>query len=117
MAKIQEFITKQIGRNKYTFVVEGKTFHEVVMESKNLSFDDVYKCGVCGNDNLEISAHSTEDGFDYVYVRCKHCRATLNFGQQKKNKDIYYLKTVDITSGPDKGKKAYDWKAYVPEQK
>ena len=118
MGKIIMYEEKQVGRNKKRFAVEGKTLFEVVMEAKKLSFDDITKCGLCGHDDLELSAHSTpEDGFEYVYIRCKKCRATLNFGQQKKNKEIYYLRTTEITEGQYKGQKAYDWKAYVPEQK
>ncbi len=117
MGKIIQYVEKQIGKTKQRFSVEGKNLHEVVIESKKLSFDDVMNCGLCGSDNLELSAHKTDDGFEYTYVKCKKCRATLNFGQQKKNSEIFYLRTVEIPEGQYKGQKAYDWKAYVPEQK
>jgi len=114
MAKNIQYVEKQIGRTKQRFSVEGKNLHEVVMESKKLSFDDVFKCGICGSDDLELSAHATDDGFNYTYVRCKKCRATLNFGQQKKNNEIFYLRTIEIQGGQYDGQKAYDWKPYVP---
>ena len=114
MAKLTYFVKKRIGKDIHQFMVEGKDLHEVVMESKKLSFGDVEKCGLCGSDDLELSAHVTEgDGFDYTYIRCRTCRATLNFGQQKKKDDVYYLRTVDITQGQFKGQKAWDWKPYV----
>jgi hypothetical protein len=115
MGKITYYLKKKIGKEIHTFMVEGKNLHEVVMESKKLSFNDIDKCGICSSEDLELSAHVTEgDGFDYTYIRCKNCRATLNFGQQKKNDDIYYLRTTEITSGQFAGKKAYDWKPFVP---
>ncbi len=117
MGKIIQYLEKQVGRTKVRFAVEGKNLHEVVMESKKLSFNDVASCGICNGDNLELSAHTTEDGFEYVYIKCRSCRATLNFGKQKKNDEIYYLRTRDIVGGPYAGQKAYDWQAYNPEQK
>lgn len=114
MAKLTYFVKKKIGKETHQFMVEGKDLHEVVMESKKLSFNDVFRCGLCDSPNLELSAHVTEgDGFEYTYIKCTSCKATLNFGQQKKKDDIYYLRTTDITQGPYKGQKAYDWKPYV----
>ena len=117
MGKIIMYLDKKIGDHIQRFAVEGETLYDVVMESKKMSFDDVHQCGVCGAVNLELSAHHTGDGYDYVYVKCKKCRATLNFGQQKKNKEVFYLKTIDITEGQYKGGKSYDWKPFIPEQK
>lgn len=117
MAKIIEYIDKRIGKRVQRFAVEGENFYDVVMESKKLSFDDIPNCGICGHDDLELSSHITDDGFKYVYIRCKKCRATLNFGQQKKNSEIFYLRTTEITEGPYKGAKSYDWKPFVPEHK
>jgi MinD superfamily P-loop ATPase len=115
MGKITYYLRKKIGNEVHTFTVEGKNLHEVIMESKKLSFSDIDKCGICGSKDLELSAHVTEsDGFDYTYIRCKNCRATLNFGQQKKNDDIYYLRTKEITNGQFVGQKTYDWKPFVP---
>jgi hypothetical protein len=111
MGKITYYLKKEIGKYVHTFVVEGKNLHEIVMEAKKLSFGDIKKCGICGSDDLELSAHVTaDDGYEYTYVKCRTCKATLNFGQQKKNDDIYYLRTTEITSGPHQGQKAYDWK-------
>ncbi len=111
MGKITYYVNKKIGKNIHTFAVEGKNFHDVVLESRKLSFGDVLSCGNCGSDDLELSAHVTDDdGFEYTYVRCRSCRYTLNFGQQKKS-DVYYLKTKEITTGQYQGQKAYDWKA------
>jgi hypothetical protein len=65
-------------------------------------------------DNLELSAHDTDDeGYDYTYIRCRDCKATLNFGKQKKNPDIYYLRTIEVQNGNYKNQ-VYDWKPFIP---
>jgi late competence protein required for DNA uptake (superfamily II DNA/RNA helicase) len=118
MAKITYYVKKKIGKEVHSFSVEGENFHDVVLEARKLSFNDIHRCDICGHEDLELSAHVTEKkGFEYVYIRCKKCRATLNFGQQKKDDSIFYLKTKEITDGQYAGQKAYDWKPYVPEQK
>ena len=114
---ITYYVNKQVGGKIHTFTVTGKNLFECVMAAKKFSFDDVHTCGLCAGNNLELSAHATDDGYNYVYVRCKTCKATLNFGQQKKDNEIFYLKTIEIADGQYKGGKAYDWKAYVPEKK
>jgi RNase P subunit RPR2 len=114
MGKLTFNVKKIIGKNTYSFLVEGKNLHEVVMESKKLSFGDVHNCGLCNSNNLELSAHKTpDDGYEYVYIRCNNCKATLNFGQQKKNDDIYYLRTVDNVDQNGQKVKYLDWKPYV----
>jgi DNA-directed RNA polymerase subunit RPC12/RpoP len=113
MAKIQQFIKKRIGSTVHTFVVEGENLHEVVMTSQKLSFYDVPVCGVCGSDMLHLSAHVTkEEGHEYTTIRCNGCGSSLNFGQQKKDKDVYYLRTrdeVDVNGQPT-GRKELDWR-------
>ena len=96
-------ITKQIGRNKYIFQVDGQNLFEVVMQAQKLSFGDVPKCGICGGDNLELEAHVAQ-GFEYTSVKCKDCRASLTFGQKKDDKNTYYLRRNED--------KKLDWKAY-----
>ena len=54
---MQLSIKKKIGKNTYTFLVEGKTLYDVLMESNKLSFEDVEKCGLCGSDNIVLGAH------------------------------------------------------------
>ena len=53
---MEMFIKKEIGKNTYTFVVEGKNLHEMVMESQKLSFGNVKTCGCCGKNNLILNA-------------------------------------------------------------
>lgn len=114
MSKMTYYIKKKIGREYHSFSVEGATLHEAVMASRKLSFFDVHKCGLCDSDDLELSAHVTpNEGHEYTYVRCKKCKATLNFGQQKKDSDVFYLRTTTIESGPYAGQKTLDWKAFV----
>jgi len=108
MGKIEMIIKKKFGKNSYTFVVSGPSFHETVLESSKLSFGDLDSCGVCQNDDLHLQAHTTkEDGYEYAYVRCRKCRATLNFGKQKKDTDVVYFTTKEENS-----KKVLDWKKF-----
>lgn len=103
-------ITKKIGKREYKFTVEGSNLHEVVMESKNLSFPDIDKCGNCGSDNLFLDAHVAQNKFKYTTVKCSKCKATLNFGQQQENPEVYYLRTTEKN-----GNKVYDWKTFEQE--
>jgi late competence protein required for DNA uptake (superfamily II DNA/RNA helicase) len=107
MAKLTYFIKKKIGKEIHSFSVEGDNFHELIMASKNLSFYGVDSCGKCGSDDLALGAHiAGPKKHKYVTIKCKKCKAFLNFGQQQENPEIYYLRTVE---GPDK-KKVLDWK-------
>ena len=96
-------ITKQIGKTKYTFQVEGSNLYEVVTESQKLSFGDVPKCGICGSDNLELEAH-TAQGYKYTSIKCRDCRASLTFGNRKEDPNTYFLRRNED--------KKLDWKAY-----
>ena len=104
---MQLFVHKNIGKNKYTFTVEGKNLFECLMESQKLSFYDVHKCGLCNSDELRLSAYTAgkKDEFDYTVVKCDSCKATLTFGAKKEDKDIVFLRKNDA------GK--FDWKPYV----
>jgi hypothetical protein len=107
MGKIEMIIKKKFGKNSSTFVVGGDTFHDAVLEASKLSFGDVEKCGICASDDLFLGAHETKgEGFLFAYVRCSKCRATLNFGQQKKA-DVVYLRTKE-------DKKTLDWMKFEP---
>lgn len=108
--EIGQFIIKQIGRRKYTFTVNGKNFHEVLMNGQNLSFDDIEKCGLCQSDNLILQARITpEDNYEYAEVKCKQCKGALVFGKMKKSPDTYFLRRNDD------GK--FDWKEFIPSDK
>ena len=86
-------ITKTIGKNKYPFTFEGEDLFECVLQSENLSFYDVYKCGNCESDNLRLHAYEAgEKGFKYVTIVCNECRSTATFGKQTKNPNIFYLR-------------------------
>src|ERR1039457_72609 len=103
---MQMFIKKIVGKNVYSFVVDGKNLHELVMESQKLSFEDIKKCGCCGSDSLILNARVAE-GFSYTEIRCQKCRASLVFGVPKKEKDTVYLRKNED--------KTYQWKAYTAE--
>ena len=102
---MEMFINKQIGKNKYTFVAEGENLFEMVMESKKLSFYDVSSCGLCGSDNLFLSAHfaGKKNEYEYTTINCGKCGATLTFGQTKADKNVFFLRKND--------KKEFDWKS------
>ena len=95
MGKISYFVKKKIGQETHQFSVEGENLFDVVMTSRNLSFGNVDKCGCCQSDDLTLSAHIAQKKFKYVTVKCKKCKATLNFGQQTENPEVFYLSTRD----------------------
>lgn len=105
MAKITYFIKKKIGKEVHSFSVEGTNLHDVVMTSKNLSFNDVSACGKCGNEDLELGAHVAKNKFKYVTIKCKKCKAYVNFGQQQENPEVFYLRMKEVDN-----KKVLDWK-------
>lgn len=112
MGKITHFIKKKIGKEVHSFSVEGDNFHDVVMTSKHLSFNDVDKCGLCGHDDLTLGAHIAKNKFKYVTIKCKKCKGYLNFGQQQENPEVFYLRTREENS-----KKVLDWKdANTPQE-
>ena len=98
-------IKKKIGNTVYPFTVEGKNLHEVVMEAKKLSFYDIHKCGLCGSENLILSAHVAQGKYKYTEIKCLDCKGQLTFGQTQEDPDIFYLRK-------DKQTKKYDWKKY-----
>jgi len=99
-------IEKKVGKRTYEFTVEGENLHEAVMESKKLSFYDVNSCGCCGSHDLILDAHIAKNKFKYTTVKCNNCRASVNFGQQQEDKDIFYLKMRDKVGGTGK---EVDW--------
>lgn len=112
MGKISYFVKKKIGKDTHQFQVEGENLFDVVMTSKNLSFYDVDKCGCCQSDDLMLGAHVAKNKFKYVTIKCKKCKASVNFGQQQENPEVFYITTRD-----EGGKKVLDWKPFVPESK
>ena len=100
-------IEKKMGKRIYEFTVEGTNLHEAIIESKKLSFYDVDKCGLCSSDDLILDAHVAQEKFNYTTVKCNSCKASLNFGQQLKNDDVFYLKTRERSDGNGK---EFDWK-------
>lgn len=108
---MQKSVRKRIGNEVHTFIIEGKTLFDVMKEESKLSFDDVDRCGLCGSQDLKLSCHTTkEEGHEYVHVNCKNpnCRARLNFGQQKKDSSVFYLKTKQDQNGNS----VYDWQQF-----
>lgn len=109
---MEQIIKKIIGNTVHTFVVSGENFYDVVTESQKLSFPDVECCGKCGSKDLVLGSHLGKDdkgnmSFKYVDIKCMNpdCRASLTFGQPKKDPDTFYLRKND--------KNEYDWKPFA----
>ncbi len=109
---MEQIIKKIIGNTVHTFVVSGENFYDVVTESQKLSFPDVECCGKCGSKDLVLGSHLGKDdkgnmSFKYVDIKCMNpdCRASLTFGQPKKDPNTFYLRKND--------KNEYDWKPYA----
>lgn len=110
MSKITYYVKKKIGKEVHSFSVEGEDLFDVVLTSRNLSFGNVDRCGECGSEDLELSAHKAQSKHRYVTINCKKCKAYLNFGQQQENKSIFYLRTR-----MEGDRKVLDWKkANIP---
>jgi len=101
-------IEKKVGKRTYEFTVEGANLHEAVMESKKLSFYDVHKCGCCGSEDLVLDAHVAQGKYKYTTVKCNGCKASVNFGQQQENPDVFYLRTRNKA---DNTGKEIEWNA------
>lgn len=116
---LRKSITKTIGKEKHVFQFEASDFFEVVMNSQDLSFPDVHKCGLCGSDNLTLGAHIAKEKHKYVHITCKDCRGSLNFGKQQGNPNIFYLRTKKDNAGnsvkDEKGFLVYDWREFSKE--
>lgn len=106
MGNFKMKIEKKVGKRNYEFTVEGENLHEAVMESKKLSFYDVHKCGCCDSDDLVLDAHVAKGKFKYTTIKCNKCRASVNFGQQQEDSNIFYLRTRDKVDGTGK---EVDW--------
>lgn len=100
-------VTKKIGKNTYDFEFEGKNFYDVITESQKLSFNDVFKCGACGDDSLILNARKAQDKFKYTEIRCLKCSATATFGQKQDDADVFYLRRNED--------KKIEWKKYEKE--
>lgn len=112
MGNFKMKIEKKIGKRTYEFTVEGTNLYEAVMESKKLSFYDVHKCGCCGSDDLVLDAHVAQNKFKYTTVKCNACKASVNFGQQQENPDVFYIRT---RTGVDGISKEADWQKSATE--
>lgn len=102
------FVKKVIGKETYTFEVEGNNLFEVIMEAQRLSFRDVPKCGLCDSDNLYLKAYKTTEGqYEYIKIICVKCKGSLTFGKRKDVKDTYFLRRTET---------GYDWKAFEKKE-
>ena len=109
---MEQIIKKIIGSTVHTFVVSGENFYDVVTESQKLSFPDIECCGKCGSKDLTLGSHLGKDEkgnevYKYVDIKCGSCRASLTFGQPKKDPNTFYLRKD--------GNGNYDWKEFKTE--
>ena len=105
MGKITYYVKKKIGKEVHSFSVEGDNLFDAVLTSRNLSFNNVDRCGKCQGEDLELGAHAAKGKFKYVTIKCRSCKSYVNFGQQQENADIFYLRTRQ-----EGDKKVLDWK-------
>lgn len=106
MGKIQKVEKRIIGRDTHEFIVESDIdFYDLIKEASKLSFPNIYKCGICGHDDLRLGFHKASQRFDYVTVSCKKCRASVNFGKKMDSSGVVYIKTKD-------DKKTLDWRPF-----
>jgi len=112
---MQKTIKKKIGRETHTFIVEGDTLFDVMQEAGKLSFYDVHKCGICGGDHLTLGSHHAQNKYKYVTIKCKDCKASVNFGSQTENPDIFYIKMREEEGKDGKTKKVIDWNKFEPK--
>ena len=111
---MQMFIKKKIGKTHYNFVVEGDNLFKLVLESQKLSFPDVTNCGNCGSDELYLNARfaGDKDQYEYTEIRCRNCKSNLQFGQTKKDKDVFFLRKVSDGRSNNK----LDWRTHEQQQ-
>lgn len=103
---MQMSLVKTIGNKKYTFTSIGEDLFELVMEMQHISFQDVYKCGLCASDSLYLRAYETDkDKYQYVKIVCAACGAQLTFGKAKKDGSFFLRKNEDKTLAWEKVEK------------
>jgi len=112
MGNLKMKIEKKIGKRTYEFTVEGESLFDAVIESKKLSFYDVNKCGCCGSDDLILDAHIATK-FKYTTIKCNSCRASVNFGRQQDDDNIFYLRTREKADGSGK---EIDWNPFPTDK-
>ena len=88
-------VPKKIGKKTYEFEVEGENLFDVVMKAQKLSFDNVEQCGLCGCSDINLYAYIATGDFNYVKIGCPDCKASVTFGQKKKDDEVFYLRKTD----------------------
>lgn len=69
--------------------VEGKDSKDCFTQlSAALDVFGNHTCGACGSTSV-IPVVRENQGNTYYELRCQHCRARLQFGQQKKDGSLY----------------------------
>ena len=86
-------IFKQVGKEKIMIEGEGESLKKALYDvAINASFPNVYKCDICGSDNLTIRARKAKGKHQYVFIKCMSCSAELNFGEREEDA-VTYLRT------------------------
>lgn len=103
-------IEKHIGKRTYTFSFQGNNLPECLLEAQKLSFDDVYKCGLCNSDNLILRTRiAGKKKFQYTEIKCLKagCHGTLVLGKTQEDPDTFFLRRNED--------KTLKWEAYNPK--
>jgi len=117
---MQLTIKKKVGKETYTFIVEGANLFETLMEANKLSFGNIDKCGLCGSENLILGAHEAKGKYKYVDIKCLNydCRGSLTFGKREDDPDTYFLRKAETENKGADGKaiKQYAWKPFKVDE-
>lgn len=81
-------ITKKVGDSTILAQIdEGKDIDSLFQAASITSMPTV--CTKCGSDNVELASNRAE-GFNFVKVKCKKCKATANAGQYKEGGGVFW---------------------------
>jgi hypothetical protein len=89
--------TRKIGNKSYHISTEGNTLFEAVIEENKLPQGDIEKCGKCGGTDLSLRAYETKEGYEYLKVQCRKCKASLGTGKAKRDNAMYYKRKEDYS--------------------
>jgi len=89
---LSRMVTKKIGKRTEHFTATGNNLFELTMELEKLAFPDVEKCGLCGDNDLYLTAYLAQGKYKYTKIVCAKCGGGITFGQRQDNPDIFYLR-------------------------
>ena len=111
---LKKTVKKQIGKTTHVFQLQAENLHELIMESKKMSFPDVLNCNNCNSSDLILDANKAKS-HNFTFIRCLKCNSKVHFSNPKENSDVFYLKTrVQKNDGLEI--KVLDWRNTTNEK-